>query len=177
MRLPRWILRWMHRRRLSRARLRGGFLHSLLGDRLLDRALWKPTRDSLARGWLIGFPITIVPFLPVQSVIACVVALFFRGNLLLCISLQFLSTPLTAPVHLPACYFVGEVVSGQRPSEVWHEVTSSPGDIFTGDSVTSLYLGAVIIGLLGGLVGYALIRATWKNNPTRSELPKSSLPP
>lgn len=148
-----WILRCMHRRRLSRARLRGSFLHSLLGDRLLDRELWKPTRDSLARGWLIGFPVTMIPFLPVQSVIAALIALFFRGNILLCIALQFLFTTLTAPVHLPACYFVGEVVRGRCPSEVWREVTSAPGDIFSGDSVTSLYLDAVIIGVLGGIAG------------------------
>jgi uncharacterized protein (DUF2062 family) len=168
MRLRRRAMRWLHRRRLSRTRMRGTFLHSLLGDRLLDRALWKPTRDSLARGWLIGFPITIVPFLPVQSVIACVVALFFRGNLLLCIALQFLSTPLTAPVHLPACYFVGEVVRGRRPSTVWHEVTNTPAAILSGDSITSLYLGAVIIGLIGGPAGYALIRAIWKNRALKA---------
>jgi uncharacterized protein (DUF2062 family) len=168
MRRRRWAMRWLHRRRLSRTRMRGTFLHSVVGDRLLDRALWKPTRDSLARGWLVGFPITVVPFLPVQSVIACVVALFFRGNLLLCIALQFLSTPLTAPVHLPACYFVGEVVRGRRPSAVWHEVTNTPADILSGDSITSLYLGAVIIGLIGGPAGYALIRAIWKNRALKA---------
>lgn len=176
MKAPRRLLRWMHRRRLLRTRMRGGFLHSLLGDRLLERALWKPTRESLARGWLIGFPITVVPFLPVQSLIACVIALFFRGNLLLCIALQFLSTPLTAPVHLPACYFVGEVARGRRPSAVWHEVMSAPKDLLSGDSVTSLYLGAVIIGVLGGLVGYALIHATWRKRLDRNGLPKSPVP-
>lgn len=176
MKLPRWALRWMHRRRLSRRRMRGTFLHSMVGDRLLDRALWKPTRDSLARGWLIGFPITIVPFLPVQSVIACIVALFFRGNLLLCIALQFLSTPLTAPVHLPVCYFVGEVVRGRPPSHVWHEVASAPGAIFSGDSITSLYLGAIVIGLIGGPLGYALIRRFWTDRPVRNGLPKPSVP-
>jgi uncharacterized protein (DUF2062 family) len=173
MRLPYRVFRWMHRRRLSRSRMRGTLLHSWFGDRLLDRALWKPTRDSLSRAWLVGFPITMLPFLPVQSVFACITALFLRGNLLLCIALQFLSTPLTAPVHLPACYWVGEVVRGRSPSAVWHEVTSAPRDIFTGDSVSSLYLGAVIIGVLGGLAGYVVIRGTWKPrpSPTRPKTP------
>jgi uncharacterized protein (DUF2062 family) len=175
MRLPLWVLRWMHRRRLSRTRLRGTWLHARLGDRLLDRALWKPTRESLARAWLIGFPITMIPFLPVQSVFACFVALFFRANLLLCIALQFLSTPLTAPIHLPACYLVGEIVRGRPPSEVWHEVKNTPKAIFTGDSVTSVYLGAVIIGIIGGFVGYALIHGTWKNRPMR-KIPPAPAP-
>src|SRR5512145_1725446 len=91
-RLPYWILRWMHRRRLSRTRLKGSRLHSWLGDGLINKSLWQPTRGSLARAWLVGFPITVVPFLPFQTVFACVAALFVRGNLLLWIALQFLSS-------------------------------------------------------------------------------------
>ena len=100
--------------------MRGGRLHGWFGDRLLAKELWLPTRGSLARAWLVGFPITIVPFLPGQSILAAIAALMVRGNLLLCIALQFLSTPLTAPVHLPACYFVGEVMRGANPREVWN---------------------------------------------------------
>ena len=161
MRMPLWVLRWLHRRRLSRSRLRGTWLHSWLGDRLLDRALWKPTRESLARAWLVGVPITMIPFLPVQSVFACVIALLIRGNLLLCIALQFLSTPLTAPVHLPACYLVGEVIRGRSILVVWHEVTRTPKNIFTGDSLTSLYLGAVVLGITIGVVGYFVLKNFW----------------
>ena len=162
MRFPYWILRWLHRGRLSRSRLRGTWLHLRLGDRLLDKTLWKPTRESLARAWLVGFPLTVIPFLPLQSVLACIVAVFVRGNLLLCIALQFLSTPLTAPVHLPACYFVGEVVRGNRPSEVWHKVTHSTLGVFTGDSLVSLYLGAVVLGVTIGLIGYFGLRKFWQ---------------
>ena len=161
MRFPYWILRWLHRSRLSRSRLRGTWLHTRLGDRLLDKTLWKPTRESLARAWLVGFPITIIPFLPLQSVLACIVAIFFRGNLLLSIALQFLSTPLTAPVHLPACYFVGEVVRGNRPSEVWDKVTHAPLGVFTGDALFSLYLGAIVLGVVIGLLGYGVLKSFW----------------
>jgi uncharacterized protein (DUF2062 family) len=126
MRLPLWAMRWMHRSRLSRSRLRGSFIHTWLGDRILEKPLWKPTRESLARAWLVGFPITVMPFLPAQSLFACIAALFVRGNLLLCIALQFLSSPLTAPVHLPACYFVGELVRGKNPAMVWRHIRSTP---------------------------------------------------
>lgn len=157
----------MHRQRLSRTRMRGTFVHQWLGDRVLDKALWAPTRESLARAWLVGFPITIMPFLPVQSVFACLAALFIRGNLLLCIALQFLSTPVTAPVHLPACYFVGEVVRGADPREVWREVRSRPKDLLSASAVTSLYLGAAVIGIVGGAAGYAILHGTWKDRPRR----------
>lgn len=162
MRMPLWVLRRMHRHHLSRPRLRGGRLHSWLGDRLIDKALWRPTRESVARAWLVAFPITVVPFLPFQTVLACFAALFMRGNVVLCIALQFLSNPLTAPVHLPACYLTGEAIRGRNPLSVWKHVSATPGAISSGDAAVSLYLGAVVLGILGGAVGYAVIQGLWR---------------
>lgn len=167
MRLPLWVLRWLHKRKFSRKHLRGGRLHSWFGDRILAKELWLPTHHSLARAWLVGFPITVTPFLPGQSVLAVIAALIVRGNLLLAIGLQFLSTPLTAPVHLPACYVVGELVRGRSPSNVWHGVTEDTRHLLSGDAVTSLYLGSVVIGLLGGVIGYAILFHTWRKIPPR----------
>jgi hypothetical protein len=148
-------------------------MHSWFGDRLLDRALWTPNRGSLARAWMVGFPITMVPFLPGQSVIAAAVALLVRGNLLLCIGLQFLSNPLTAPVQLSACYLTGELARGRTPSGVWRHVAATPLDLLTGDAVISLYLGACVVGILGGAAGYAVILGTWRDSHMhKKKLPK-----
>lgn len=156
----------MHRQRLSRSGLKGTRLHSFLGDGLISKSLWQPTRESLARAWLVGFPITVVPFLPGQSLFACIAALFVRGNLLLCIALQFLSTPLTAPIQLSTCYFVGEVARGARPVEVWREAKAAPKKVLLSvHAVTSLYLGAAIIGIVGGVAGYAVILQSWRDRP------------
>lgn len=170
-RLPYWVIRLMHRQKLSRHRLRGTFLHRRFGDRILHKGLWSPTRESLARAWLLGWPITVIPFLPLQSVIAVIAALLVRGNLLLCIALQFLSTPFTAPVHLPACYLVGEVVRGADPRHVWREVRDKPSLLLSGHAVTSLYLGSAVIGIIGGALGYAIIRSTWRDKPRRRREP------
>jgi uncharacterized protein (DUF2062 family) len=157
----------MHKQRLSRSRMRGTRVHRWLGDGILSKELWLPTRSSLARSWLVGFPITIVPFLPGQTLFACIAALLVRGNVLLCVLLQFLSTPLTAPVHLSACYFVGEVVRGANPREVWHKAKAEPRKmLLSAHAVTSLYLGAAIIGMIGGVVGYAVLQQTWRDAPT-----------
>lgn len=178
MRLPLFVLRWMHRSRLSRQRLKGSRLHGWLGDRLVAKELWKPTRDSLARGWLVGFPITVLPFLPAQSVFACAAAVLCRGNLLLCIALQFLSTPLTAPVHLPVCYFVGALLLGEPLHETWHRVTTQPGDLLHANAFGTLYLGALVVGIVGGLLGYAVIQRTWRDRvpPRRLKLSASRTP-
>ncbi|HEY1110138.1 MAG TPA: DUF2062 domain-containing protein [Opitutaceae bacterium] len=167
MRLPYWVIRLLHRQKLSRHRLRGTFLHRKFGDRILHKELWSPTREGLARAWLLGWPITVIPFLPGQSIFAVIAALLVRGNLLLCIALQFLSTPFTAPVHLSACYLVGEVVRGANPKHVWREVRDKPSLLLSGHAVTSLYLGSAVIGIIGGALGYAIIRSTWRDKPRR----------
>ena len=171
----------MHKQKLSRTKMRGGRLHGWFGDRILDKALWLPTRNSLARAWLIGFPITVIPVLPGQTVFAVIGALVLRGNLLLAIALQFLSNPVTATVHIPACYFVGEVARGADPREVWHKAKTDPRKILiSAHAVTSLYLGAIIIGFLGGLGGYAILHRTWRDTPkrpTRPPIDAGSRPP
>lgn len=169
-------MRWLHRRKISRHKLRGGRLHGWFGDRLLHKSLWKPTRESLARAWLVGFPITVVPFLPGQSVLACIAALFVRGNLLLCIALQFLSNAFTAPVQISACYFVGEALRHGNIVTVWHRAIESPKDLLSLDAVESLFLGAFIIGILGGAIGYSVILRTWREAPVRPRNP-NSMPP
>lgn len=158
--------------------MRGGRLHGWFGDRLLAKELWLPTRGSLARGWLVGFPITLVPLLPGQSIFAAVAALAVRGNLLLCIAMQFLSNPLTAPVHLPVCYFVGEVARGANLKQAWNHVWTQPEILVSVHAVISLYLGAAIVGMIGGVLGYAVILQTWRDKPKVKGAPaKESMPP
>jgi uncharacterized protein (DUF2062 family) len=124
----------------------------------LDKALWRPTRHSLARAWVVGVPISMFPFLPFQSVFAIVLGFVFRANLLLCILLQFVSSPITAPIQLPACFFVGELVRGRTPAAVWTEFSGDPrAYMMHGDRVVSLYLGAVVLGIVLALLGYFII--------------------
>ena len=177
MRVPPGIYRWLHRRKLSRRGLRGGRLHNWLGDRILAKELWKPTRSGLARAWLIGFPITMIPFLPVQSLFACAVGVFIRANLLLCILLQLLSTPVTMVVHLPACYMVGKMLQGESPAEVYAEIGADWRKVFASESVVPLYLGAIVLGIVGGLAGYGIINA-WpsRQRPQRAPKPPANEP-
>jgi len=170
MRIPLWAIRWLYRQKLSRRHMRGGKLHSWFGDRILAKELWRPTASSLARAWLVGFPVTVTPFLPLQSVFATIAALLVRGNLLLCIAMQFLSTPITAPVHLPVCFFVGELVLGRTPREAWVQAADFRQNIGSLDQVLAvyvgpLYLGSVVVGLLGGVIGYAIILRAWRDAP------------
>ncbi len=168
LRLPHF--RWLHRRGLSRKKMRGGFLHSKLGDRLLDKALWRASPEPIARAWLIGIPITMIPFLPGQSIIAGVLGFLFRANLMVAVALQFIvSNPLTAPIQLPACYIVGTLVLNRSFSKAWESAqqlnwTAILAHPFRAAQhvIIPLYLGAIILGLTIGIIGYFVILA-WGN--------------
>jgi uncharacterized protein len=153
----RRTIRWLHRIGISRRKLRGGLLHLHLGDRLLAKELWRPTRESLAKAWLLGCPISFIPFLPGQSVIACALAFTFRANLPFCVALQFLSNPATIWFHLPACYLTGTLVLGHDLPGAWQHVRANPMAFAAQEFFVPLYLGSVILGMIFGLVGYWLI--------------------
>jgi uncharacterized protein len=157
------IHRWLHRKKLSRKSMRGGFLHSKLGDRILDKALWRATPDSIARAWLIGVPITLIPFLPAQSILASIIGFYFRANLLVCVALQYASNPFTAVIQLPICYFIGRLLEGNRPSVIWNEVADRDWSLYlekptrlAGDLIP-IFLGSIVLGLLLGILGYFMI--------------------
>jgi uncharacterized protein (DUF2062 family) len=163
----RKLIRLLHRWGISRSKLKGGFLHSKLGDRLLEKELWLPTRESFARAWLIGIPISIIPFLPGQSVLACSLGFWIRANIPVCFALQYLSNPATLPVHLPACYLVGELVRGGDLAVAWHRALENPMAFATGQFLISLYVGAVVLGIFLGVAGYGLIQVLPHRKSTR----------
>ncbi len=180
MKVPLSVHRWLHHRNFSRKKMHGSFLHSRLGDRLLDKELWRTSPRSLARAWLIGFPITSIPWLPFQSIIAGVLGFTFRANLLLCIGLQYLSNPVTAIVHLPPCYFVGKLMLGSSPGQTWDEMMKRDWvQVFhhptkLAHDLLPLYLGAITLGTAIAIIGYFAIYA-WGLRWQRRQLHKRAV--
>ena len=160
-------MRRLNRWGLSRRKLRGGFLHTRLGDRFLEREIWIPSRGSLARAFLVGMPITMIPFLPMQSVFACGLGLWLRANLPVTFFLQHLSNPLTAVIQLPLCYLTGRLLLGADLGADWDHVWADPMGILTRGSLGALYLGAVVLGPVFGVAGYLLTLLIWKEKPAR----------
>jgi uncharacterized protein (DUF2062 family) len=158
----RWTMRRLHQWGLSRQKLRGGFLHTRLGDRFLEREIWIPSRKSLARAFLVGVPITMIPFLPLQSVFACGRARWLRANLPVTFLLQHLSNPLTAVIQLPLCYLTGRLILGADLSADWDLVWADPMGIVSRGSLGALYLGAMVLGPVVGMTGYFLTHWIWK---------------
>ncbi|MBM3823739.1 MAG: DUF2062 domain-containing protein [Verrucomicrobia bacterium] len=150
------FLRWLHRRGVSRGRLRDTWLHRVLGDRLFSKDLWAFRRDAVARGWFIGAVVAATPLLGVQLLLGLPLALLGRANLLVVIALIFTTNPVTAGLFYPFAFLVGCRVMGRPVNDfhwdntpVWH--AGGP-----------LFLGCAVIGLVVGLTGYILLRLLWR---------------
>ena len=168
----RWTLRRLNRWGISRRKLRGGRLHGMLGDRFLERDLWVPSRESLARAWLVGMIVTSVPFLPLQSVIACAIGFLLGANLPVCFLLQYLSNPATAVVQVPACVLVGRLLMGGNVGALLTQIHRDPMSVMSSDNLVALYLGAIVIGPILGVAGYFLTHLIWREKPDTRRRPK-----
>ncbi|MEY4940372.1 MAG: hypothetical protein RIQ93_2107 [Verrucomicrobiota bacterium] len=168
----RWMMRRLHGWGFSRRKLRGGFLHARLGDRILHRELWIPTRTSLALAFLIGMPVTTIPFLPLQSVIACFFGFLAGANLPVCFLLQFLSTPATAVIQLPACYLAGELILGGNFVEIYAQLRAHPMMAVSTHNLWALYLGSFALGPFLGILGYFGTKLAWRERPKRHRGPR-----
>lgn len=175
------LTKWLHRRGLSRRKMKGTWVHRRFGDAILKKELWSFRSEPVARAWLIGMIVTTVPLIPGQSLIAILLAIYFGANLPVAILLQFLSCPPTAPVHLPLCFFVGSLVLGDTPPEVFAKAGEAfANGIFSMESMNyvinrgffPLYLGSLIVGPILGLIGYFTTKLLWKEPPKAAVAPK-----
>lgn len=153
------FLRWLHRRGVSRSKLKGSLVHRWLGNSIFTKDLWAFRREPVARGWLIGSLAGATPLLGLQLLMGLPAGLYFRGNLLVITALVLTTNPVTAVFFYPFAFMVGCWCLG-RPPEDFHwdnaAVWKAGGPLF---------LGCTVIGLLVGLTGFLLIRWFWRDRP------------
>ena len=153
------MLRWLHRRGVSRSKLKGSLVHRWLGNGIFSKDLWAFRREPVARGWLIGSLIGATPLLGLQLVMGLPTGIYFRGNLLVITALVFSTNPVTAVVFYPFAFMVGCLCLGRTPGDFhWDNAT-------VWKAGGPLFLGCAVIGLLVGLTGFLLIRWLWKERP------------
>jgi uncharacterized protein (DUF2062 family) len=163
------LLRWLHRRGVSRHRLRDSWLHRAIGNRLFGRDLWAFRRAAVARGWLLGSLVAATPFLGLQLLMGVPLAMVSRANLLVVIALIFTTNPLTAGVFYPFAFLVG-CRALHKPASDFHW-THAP----LWHAGGPLFLGCALVGAAVGLTGFACIRLFWRERmPPASSATDSS---
>ncbi|WP_299877070.1 DUF2062 domain-containing protein [uncultured Cocleimonas sp.] len=136
---------------------------SYLGEDLHRPSLWHMNRSSVSKAFAIGLFCTWIPF-PLQTVIAAILAIYYRAHLPISVALVFVTNPITIPPMFYFAYKLGSVMLGVELESVpmdlsWEWFTSTLHQIWQ-----PLLFGCLILAIVSSAVGYFTINTIWRKN-------------
>ncbi|WP_193212300.1 DUF2062 domain-containing protein [Luteolibacter marinus] len=150
-----WMVRRAYRA-MRHPRLRHRPWWRKLTRPLMHKSLWKPCRDSVAKGMAIGLFIGLIsPFIP-QSLCAGVIAAWLRANVPFAIVSTWLSNPFTYPFILPAQLWLGRWLQSNIGLRV-PGIDDADQIAGLGGAAIDLMLGAAVSGILMGMLAFPLV--------------------
>lgn len=131
------------------------------GTLLHDPNLWHLNRRSLAGGTAVGLFLAFLP-LPIQMLSAAALAILFRVNLPISVSLVWLTNPLTIPPAFYFAYKVGAAVLNEPIQTIEFSASQEWLSQTLGHVWEPLLLGCLIVGTVSALIGYFTISFLWR---------------
>ena len=158
---------WLTRHIPTRETINDYRLLRPFASRLTDRSLWRMTRRSVPRGVAVGlFVAVIIPLM--HTVIASILAIPARANVVVAAVLTWVVNPLTMPFMYFAAYRIGSW-------ELHHEgplVDPADAERFSGELSRALFwihhasgpiaLGILTIAVAASATGYAATALAWR---------------
>ncbi len=134
---------------------------SVFGKRLQHSSLWSMNRNTVAKAFAIGLFCAWLP-IPLQTVLAAALALYFRANLPLSVVLVFITNPITIPPMFYFAYKLGSFLLGMEPQSVpmdlsWTWFTTTLQQIWR-----PLLFGSFILAIFSSMLGYLSIQIIWR---------------
>ncbi|KXJ50632.1 MAG: ATP-binding protein [Neptuniibacter sp. Phe_28] len=136
---------------------------SWLGKYLHEPNLWHLNRKSVARAFFVGLFCAFLP-IPLQMLVAAVIATVVRSNLPISVSLVWLTNPFTMPPIFYFNYLVGHFLIGDSGSSIHFEMSMEFLESSLSHIWWPLLLGSVLSGLFFGVVGFFTIHGLWTWN-------------
>jgi uncharacterized protein (DUF2062 family) len=131
------------------------------GRLLHDANLWHLNRRSVSGAVAVGLFMALVP-IPFQMIPAAALAILFRVNLPISVTLVWLTNPLTMPPVFYFCYKVGSWVLRQPVQDVTFELSWAWLSTELGQIWQPFLLGSLIVGVILSVAGYWSMRAFWR---------------
>ncbi|KAF0863718.1 DUF2062 domain-containing protein [Pseudomonas sp. LD120] len=132
-----------------------------LGTLLHDPNLWHLNRHSVARAMAVGLFSAFIP-IPMQMLLAAVLAIRLRANMPISVSLVWLTNPITMPPVFFCTYKLGAWLMSVPPRSLpealtWEWISSELGTLWQ-----PFLLGSVVAGLVLGTAAYCLTMLYWR---------------
>jgi len=138
----------------------------IFAEYLHDQNIWHIHRRSSAGGAAIGVFCAFIP-LPIQTLSAAALAIFFRMNLPVSILFSFFTNPITIPFIFFYSYKLGSILLGLEESQINNIIPDNTSVIEWFNTIfiniwEPLLIGCFILGLISSATIYFLIRLMWR---------------
>ena len=139
---------------------------SFLGNFIHDPNLWHLNRFSVTKAFAIGFFWGCIP-MPFQMVPAAILAVRFKANLPLSVSLVWFTNPLTMPPIFYFEYLLGAWILQLPPKPFEFELSLQWLSAQLYDIAIPMYLGALLCGIVLSIAGYFAMDLLWRRHAIR----------
>ncbi|MDR2769415.1 MAG: DUF2062 domain-containing protein [Puniceicoccales bacterium] len=167
----KWLSCLPRRSTFARYKLLRWFGDSLLKRRHLWSFKYEAVRPALYAGWIL----TLLPVMGAQTLIASVLAIIFRANIMILVALQMISNPLTVGILWPFEYKVGEKFLKLLDSSNQLGLNVTAREILGHGSIghkgacflkitLAIVIGAIILGYICGAISCYLYKYFTQRN-------------
>lgn len=132
-----------------------------LGDILHEPNLWHINRHSVARAFLVGIFLAIIP-MPFQMLAAAFFAIWFNANLPLSVVLVWISNPVTMPPMFYFNYKIGAWILDRPVLNFEFQLSWSWLSDRLLDIGIPLYLGSLLVATSSACLAYLVIQFLWR---------------
>jgi len=134
-----------------------------LGENIHRPNLWLLNRHSVGRAFAIGLFCAWLP-IPLQTVLAAFLAIYFRAHLPLSVALVFVTNPVTIPPMFYFAYRLGSFLLGVDVESVsmdmsWQWFATTFSVIWR-----PILFGSLILGIISSMAGYLTIHLLWRKS-------------
>ncbi len=131
-----------------------------LGPKLQDPGIWHVNRRSVSGAIAIGLFCAVMP-IPFQMLLAALLAILFRVNILIAVPTVWISNPFTIPPIFYFCYQVGASILGTTTSAFNFDLSFS----WLANELQFIWqpflLGCLVVASASAFLGYCFIRLLW----------------
>lgn len=168
-RILSFVKRIFHKYAPQEHHLKDTLLHKLVGERIFDPNLWKPTKNGILWAVTLGIVVAFSPFWGAQMVIVGLLAVLFKFNIPISLLMVWISNPLTVFFIYPFEIKLGMIVLGDD--------RGFPNTIPSLEALVSLLwsfivplcIGSAITSITMGVVAYILVQIMFKLGVTIKE--------
>lgn len=138
----------------------GTVFHRVVGERLFNPLIWKPTKEGVAGGLSIGVFIALTPTIGTQTFLSIMAAYFLRVNIPAAVIACLITNPLTAPIIYPLQYKLGTWLIGIPHID---ELEDYPGRLrIFFRYAKPLWVGSLISATLSAAFTYIIVFIAWE---------------